>query len=86
MQSNSFVGKRAQLPSASKAKCSVLSELSGLENVLFNDFIEDELDSAEDVSEHPHAASGWRIHCGVEVTELSTNKQHSLSRGPLPLC
>ena len=21
---------------------------------------------------------GWRIHCGVEVTELSTNKQHSL--------
>jgi hypothetical protein len=28
---------------------------------------------------HPHAASGWRIHCGVEVTGLSTNKQHSLS-------
>ena len=28
---------------------------------------------------HPHAASGWRIHWGVEVTELSTNKQHSLS-------
>jgi hypothetical protein len=28
---------------------------------------------------HPHAASGWRIHCGVEVTELSTNKQLSLS-------
>ena len=27
----------------------------------------------------PHAASGWRIHCGVEVTELSTNKQLSLS-------
>jgi hypothetical protein len=26
-----------------------------------------------------HAASGWRIHCGVKVTELSTNKQHSLS-------
>ena len=22
---------------------------------------------------------GWRIHCGVEVTVLSTNKQHSLS-------
>jgi len=21
----------------------------------------------------------WRIHCGVEVTELSTNKQHTLS-------
>jgi hypothetical protein len=27
----------------------------------------------------PHAAFGWRIHCGVEVTELSTNKQLSLS-------
>ncbi len=26
-----------------------------------------------------HAASGWRIQCGVEVTELSTNKQLSLS-------
>ena len=26
---------------------------------------------------NPHAASGWRIHCGVEVTELSTNKQHT---------
>jgi hypothetical protein len=26
-----------------------------------------------------HAASGWRIHCGVEVTELSTNNQHTLS-------
>jgi hypothetical protein len=25
-----------------------------------------------------HAASGWRIHCGVDVTELSTNKQHTL--------
>ena len=22
---------------------------------------------------------GWRIHCGVEVTESSTNKQHTLS-------
>jgi hypothetical protein len=22
---------------------------------------------------------GWRIHCGVKVTELSTNKQHTLS-------
>ena len=36
---------------------------------------------------HNHAASGWRIHCGVEVTELSTNKQlslsfHPVSRGP----
>jgi hypothetical protein len=26
---------------------------------------------------HNHAASGWRIHCGVEVTESSTNKQLS---------
>ena len=26
----------------------------------------------------PHAASGWRIHCGVEVTELSTNKQQQM--------
>jgi hypothetical protein len=24
-----------------------------------------------------HAAFGWRIHCGVEVTESSTNKQHT---------
>jgi hypothetical protein len=22
--------------------------------------------------------SVWRIHCGVEVTELSTNQQHTL--------
>jgi hypothetical protein len=22
---------------------------------------------------------GWRIHCGVEVTELTTNKQHTLT-------
>ena len=28
---------------------------------------------------HNHAAHGWRIHCGVQVTELRTNKQHSLS-------
>jgi hypothetical protein len=28
---------------------------------------------------HNHVAHGWRIHCGVEVTELSTNKQHTLS-------
>jgi hypothetical protein len=41
---------------ASKAKSSVLSELSGLENVLFNDFIDDELDS-EDVSEQRASAS-----------------------------
>jgi hypothetical protein len=26
-----------------------------------------------------HAAFGWQIHGGVEVTELSTNKQLSLS-------
>jgi hypothetical protein len=22
---------------------------------------------------------GWRIHCSIEVTELSTNKEHTLS-------
>ena len=48
--SNSFVGNRPQRASSSKAKSSVLPELSGLENVLFNDFIDDVLDS-EDVSE-----------------------------------
>jgi hypothetical protein len=32
-----------------------------------------------DVIGGPPAASGWHIHCGVEVTESSTNKQHSLS-------
>jgi len=42
--------------SASKAKSSLLSQLSGLENVLFNDFIDDELDS-EDVSEQKASAS-----------------------------
>ncbi len=26
-----------------------------------------------------HAGSGWRIHWGVNVTESSTNKQHSLN-------
>ena len=26
---------------------------------------------------------GWRMHCGVEVTESSTNKQHHLSMGPV---
>jgi hypothetical protein len=36
--SKSFVGKRPRCASASKAKSSVLSELSGLEHVLFNDF------------------------------------------------
>ena len=42
--------KRPQRASASMAKSSVLSELSGLENVVLNDFIDNELDS-EDVSE-----------------------------------
>jgi hypothetical protein len=32
---------------------------------------------------HNHAAHGWRIHCGVEVTEWSTNKQHDLSHSGL---
>ena len=54
--SNSFVGKRPQRASASKAKSSVLSQLSGLENVVFNDFIDEELDS-EDVSEQRASAS-----------------------------
>ena len=45
-----------QRASASKAKSSVLSQLSGLENVVFNDFIDDELDS-EDVSEQRASAS-----------------------------
>jgi hypothetical protein len=49
-------GKRPQRASVSKAKSSVLPELSGLENVLFNDFIDDELDS-EDVSEQRASAS-----------------------------
>ncbi len=56
LPSNSFVGKRHQRASASKAKSSVLSLLSGLENVVFNDFIDDELDS-EDVSEQRDSAS-----------------------------
>jgi hypothetical protein len=54
--SMSSVGKRPQRASASKVKSSVLSELSGLENVDFNDFIDDELDS-EDVSEQRASAS-----------------------------
>jgi hypothetical protein len=45
-------GKRPQRASASKAKSSVLSQLSGLENV----FIDDELDS-EDLSKHRASAS-----------------------------
>jgi hypothetical protein len=48
--------KRPQRASASKAKSSVLSQLSGLENVVFNDFIDEELDS-EDVSEQRASAS-----------------------------
>jgi hypothetical protein len=54
--SRAFAGKRPQHASASKAKSSVLSQISGLENVLFNDFIEDEPDS-EDVSEQRASAS-----------------------------
>ncbi len=50
VQSNAFVGKQPQGASVSKAKSSELSDLSGLENVLFNDFIDDVLDS-EDMSE-----------------------------------
>jgi hypothetical protein len=49
------LGKRPQRASASKAKSSVLSELSGLENVLFNDLIDDELDS-DDVTEQRASA------------------------------
>ncbi len=56
MQSKTCGGKRPQHASASKAKSSVLSQLSGLENVVFNDFINDELDS-EDVSEQRASAS-----------------------------
>ena len=56
VQSNSFVGKRPQCASASKAKSSVLSQVSGLEIVVFNDFIDDELDS-EDTSEQRASAS-----------------------------
>jgi hypothetical protein len=48
--------QRPQRASASKAKSSVLSHLSGLENVVFNDFIDNELDS-EDVSEQRASAS-----------------------------
>ena len=37
---------------------------------------------------HNHSRGfGWRIHCGVEVPELSTNKQHTLSKKyPNGLC
>ena len=56
MPSKSFVGKLPQLASASKATFAVLSQLSGPENVLLNDFIDNELDS-EDDSEHRASAS-----------------------------
>ena len=49
-------GAHPQRASASKAKSAVLSQLSGLENVVFNDFIDEELDS-EDVSEQRASAS-----------------------------
>ncbi len=42
---------------ASKAKSSVLSQLSGLENVVFNDFIDDELDSEDMSEQHRHQDS-----------------------------
>jgi hypothetical protein len=56
VRSRAFAGKRPQRVSASKTKSSVLSQLSCLENVLFNDFIDDEPDS-EDVSEQRASAS-----------------------------
>ena len=41
----------------------------------------EKLDNIQDCFIHYqlHTASGCSIHCGVEVTELSTNKQHTLS-------
>jgi hypothetical protein len=57
--SSSYVGKRPQRASASRAKPSVPSELSGLENVanvLFNDFIDDVFEP-EDESEQRASAS-----------------------------
>ncbi len=56
MTSRTFAGKRPLGASTSKAKSFVLSQLSGLKNVLFNDFIDDEPDS-EDVSEQRVSAS-----------------------------
>jgi hypothetical protein len=56
MPSKTCGDKRPQRASASKAKSSGLSELSVLENVVFNDFIDDVLDS-EDVSEQRASAS-----------------------------
>jgi hypothetical protein len=54
--SRTFAGKRPLGASTSKAKSFGLSQLSGLKNVLFNDFIDDEPDS-EDVSEQRVSAS-----------------------------
>jgi hypothetical protein len=61
-----FCSQMNQLASASKAKTSVLSELLGLENVLFNDFIDDVLDS-EDVSEHMRKNSRFLIPYGMKL-------------------
>ena len=36
-------------------------------------------DQAPGLHSHSSASAGCRIHCGVEVTESSTNKQHTLS-------
>jgi hypothetical protein len=55
--SKSFVGKRPQFASASKAKTSILSQLSGLEHVLFNGFINDELDSGLSAREEDEIAA-----------------------------
>jgi hypothetical protein len=43
--SRSFTGNRPRRASASKATSSVLAQLSGLENVVLNDFIDDAVDS-----------------------------------------
>ena len=50
-------GKQPQRASASKANSFVLSQLSGLENVLFNHFIDDELDSEDMSEQHRHQDS-----------------------------
>jgi hypothetical protein len=52
----SSVGKRPRRASASKTESSVMSEISGPENVVFNHFIDDVLDS-EDVSVSEQRAS-----------------------------
>ena len=54
----SSVGKRPRRASASKAKSSGMSGLSGLENAVFNNFIDDVLDSKDvSVSEQRASAS-----------------------------